>query len=111
MERNLVEKIIKFRDERNWEQFHNPKDLAISISLEAAELLETFQWSGIDLERKDKSDDMKDELADVLIYSILLAEKLGLDITSIIEEKLQKNGEKYEKEKAYGNSKKYTELR
>lgn len=111
MERNLVEKILKFRDERNWEQFHNPKDLAISISLEAAELLETFQWSGTDLERKDKTDDMKDELADVLIYSILLAEKLGLDITSIIEEKLQKNGEKYEKEKAYGNSKKYTELR
>lgn len=111
MERNLVEKILKFRDERNWEQFHNPKDLAISISLEAAELLETFQWSGTDLERKDRSDEMKDELADVLIYSILLAEKLGLDITSIIEEKLQKNGEKYEKEKSYGNSKKYTELR
>jgi len=111
MNQNLIEKIIKFRDERNWDQFHNPKDLAISISLEAAELLEIFQWSGTDLEKIDKLENMKEELADVMIYSILLAEKLNLDITSIIEEKLKKNGEKYQKEKAYGSSKKYTELR
>lgn len=111
MDRHLIDKIIKFRDDRNWDQFHNPKDLAISISLEAAELLETFQWSGADLEKKDKIDNMKEELADVLIYSILLAEKLDLDIPSIIEEKLIKNAEKYQKDKAYGNNKKYTELR
>ena len=111
MNQNLIEKIIKFRDERNWDQFHNPKDLAISISLEAAELLEIFQWSGTDLERKDKLENMKEELADVMIYSILLAEKLNLDISIIIEDKLKKNGEKYQKEKAYGSSKKYTELR
>lgn len=111
MNRDLIEKIIKFRDERNWDQFHNPKDLAISISLEAAELLETFQWSGADLEKRDKLDNMKEELADVLIYCILLAEKLNLDISEIIEHKLKKNGEKYQKDKAYGTSKKYTELR
>ncbi|MFH5835898.1 nucleotide pyrophosphohydrolase [Proteiniclasticum sp. C24MP] len=111
MNQDLIEKIIKFRDERNWDQFHNPKDLAISISLEAAELLEIFQWSGADLEKIDKLDNMKEELADVLIYSILLAEKLNLDISEIIEHKLNKNGEKYQKDKAYGTSKKYTELR
>ncbi|MBO1264869.1 nucleotide pyrophosphohydrolase [Proteiniclasticum sp. SCR006] len=111
MNQDLIEKIIKFRDERNWDQFHNPKDLAISISIEAAELLETFQWSGADLEKSDKLDNMKEEIADVLIYSILLAEKLNLDISEIIEHKLKKNGEKYQKDKAYGTSKKYTELR
>ena len=111
MNQELIEKILKFRDERNWDQFHNPKDLAISISLEAAELLEVFQWSGKDLEKSDKLEDLKEELADVLIYSILLSEKLNLDISEIIEQKLLKNGEKYNKDKAYGTSKKYTELR
>jgi len=111
MNQRLIEKILKFRDERNWDQFHNPKDLAISISLEAAELLEIFQWSGKDLEKSDKLEDLKEELADVLIYSILLSEKLNLDISEIIEQKLLKNGEKYNKDKAYGTSKKYTELR
>lgn len=111
MNQELIEKILKFRDERNWDQFHNPKDLAISISLEAAELLEIFQWSGKDLKKSDKLEDLKEELADVLIYSILLSEKLNLDISEIIEQKLLKNGEKYNKDKAYGTSKKYTELR
>ena len=111
MNQDLIDKIKKFRDERNWDQFHNPKDLAISISLEAAELLEIFQWSGADLEKINKLENMKEELADVMIYSILLAEKLNLDISEIIEHKLKKNGEKYQKDKAYGTSKKYTELR
>ncbi len=111
MNQELIEKILKFRDERNWDQFHNPKDLAISISLEAAELLEIFQWSGKDLEKSDKLEDLKEELADVLIYSILLSEKLNLNISEIIAQKLQKNGEKYQKEKAYGTNNKYTELR
>ncbi|NLD24193.1 MAG: nucleotide pyrophosphohydrolase [Bacteroidales bacterium] len=111
MEEDLIKKIIAFRNERNWEQFHNPKDLAISISLEASELLEIFQWSGSDLEKKDKLEEMKEELADILIYSVLLTEKLEINITDIIKKKLQKNEEKYNKEKSYGSSKKYTELR
>lgn len=111
MDRKIIDEILKFREERNWDQFHNPKDLAISISLEAAELLEVFQWSGTDLEKQDKTQAMKEELADIFIYAILLSEKLGVDISEIIEDKLAKNGEKYQKEKSFGTSKKYTELR
>ena len=76
--------VKKFRDDRNWSQFHNPKDLAISISLEASELLEIFQWSASDLECADKMDKIKEELADVLCYSILLADRCGLDTDEII---------------------------
>lgn len=111
MDRKIIDEILKFREERNWNQFHNPKDLAISISIEAAELLEVFQWSGTDLEKQDKTQAMKEELADIFIYAILLSEKLGVDISEIIEDKLLKNGEKYQKEKSFGTSKKYTELR
>lgn len=100
----------EFRDERNWAQFHNPKDLAISISLEASELLEIFQWSGVDLERSGRLDDMCDELADVLIYCTLLADRLGVNPGQIMHEKIQKNAEKYPVSKARGTSKKYTEL-
>ena len=110
IEETLIEKIFRFRDERNWRQFHNPKDLAISISLEAAELLENFQWSGADLEVRDKTEETGDELADVLIYCVLMADAMGMDINTIIEKKLQKNEQKYSVEKAYGTSRKYTEL-
>lgn len=102
--------IIQFRDQRNWKQFHNPKDLAISLSIEASELLEVFQWSGTDLICKEKSDAIKDELADVLIYSLLLADAYNLDIDDLINDKLKKNEMKYPVEQAYGSSKKYTEL-
>ena len=108
--KELQDKIITFRNERSWEQFHNPKDLAISISLEAAELLEVFQWSGVDLEVRKKRDKIKEELADVMIYSALMASALELDIEEIITEKLRINSLKYPVEKAYGSARKYSEL-
>lgn len=97
-------------DERDWAQFHNPKDLAISISLEAAELLETFQWSGTDLEVAKKREAMIEELADVAIYCIFLASELGVDLADAVSAKIDANAVKYPVDKAYGNSKKYTEL-
>jgi NTP pyrophosphatase (non-canonical NTP hydrolase) len=110
MNRELIDKIIKFRDNRDWKQFHTGKDLAISLSLEASELLEIFQWSGTDLQCIDKLDKIKEELADVLMYSILMADCYNLDIEKIIEEKLAKNSKKYPVDKAKGNAKKYDEL-
>lgn len=107
-----TEKIITdFRDAREWRQFHNPKDLAISISLEAAELLEIFQWSGADLVCAEKLNRIKEELADVLCYSILLSDRLGLDMDEIIREKMKKNAEKYPAELCRGSSAKYTEIK
>jgi NTP pyrophosphatase (non-canonical NTP hydrolase) len=110
MKRETLDLVINFRDKRNWKQFHNPKDLAISLSIEASELLEAFQWSGADLVCEDKVEIIKDELADVLIYSLLLADAYGLDIDGLISEKLMKNEIKYPVEQAYGSSKKYTEF-
>ena len=107
---DLKKDITAFRDERNWKQFHTPKDLAISISLEAAELLEVFQWSGTDMIVEDKREKIEEELADVLIYCGLMADALGIDVSEIITKKLQINREKYPIEKAYGKSDKYTEL-
>lgn len=106
-----VELIKRFRDDRNWSQFHNPKDLAISISLEAAELLEIFQWSADDLECTEKIEKIREELADVLSYSVLLCDRLGLDMDEILQAKIKKNEEKYPVEKSYGNKAKYTELK
>ena len=108
--KETVEIVKKFRDDRNWRQFHNPKDLAISLSLEASELLEIFQWSATDLECIDKLDMVKEELADVLSYAILLADRYGLNLDEIIQAKMKKNAEKYPIEKATGVSTKYTEL-
>jgi len=107
---DIQEKITQFRDDRNWKQFHNPKDLAISISLEAAELLEVFQWSGTDIEAGSKKDKIAEELADVLIYCGLMADAVGLDVEEIILKKLNRNDEKYPIDKAYGSSKKYNQL-
>lgn len=110
MKQETIDMILKFRDDRNWKQFHNPKDLAISISLEAAELLEVFQWSGADLECRDKLDKIKEELADVVNYAVLMADACGLDLDEIVREKVRRNEEKYPVEKAFGNKAKYTEL-
>ena len=110
MKQETVDMILKFRDDRNWNPFHNPKDLAISISLEAAELLEVFQWSGADLECRDKLDKIKEELADVVNYAVLMADACGLDLDEIVREKVRRNEEKYPVEKAFGNKAKYTEL-
>lgn len=108
--KELTNKIVAFRDARNWKQFHNPKDLAISISLEAAELLEVFQWSGsdVDADTDKKKSKIKEELADVLIYSLLMGNDLGFDISEIVKDKINENNRKYPAEKAFGKSDKYT---
>lgn len=106
-----IARVIKFRDDRNWRQFHNPKDLALSLTLEAAELLELYQWSGTDLECRDKLPKVREELADVLSYCVSLADVYGLDLDEIMNEKIDKNEQKYPVEKAWGSAKKYTELK
>lgn len=106
----IIEKVLAFRDEREWSQFHNPKDLAISISLEASELLEAFQWSGSELFVGNKKEYLKHELADILIYCIYLADVLDLDLKEIILEKLKIAEDRYTLEKSRGNAKKYTEI-
>jgi len=104
---NLIEKIREFRDDRDWAQFHNSKDLALAISIEAAELNELFLWKNSDKVDKTK---LSQELADILIYGLLLADKNELDIREIILSKLELNGKKYPVEKARGKSNKYNEL-
>lgn len=110
MKQETIDQVIKFRDDRSWKQFHNPKDLAISISLEAAELLEVFQWSAEDIRCEAKKEKVKEELADVLNYCILMADVCELDLDEIILEKIKRNNEKYPVEKAKGSAKKYNEL-
>lgn len=99
--------IHDFTVERDWDQFHNGKDLAMALSIEANELLEAFLWKDAD---KVKVDKVKEELADVFNYGFLIAEKYNLNVREIILQKLQKNAEKYPVEKAKGNAKKYTEF-
>ena len=111
MKQETIEQVLKFRDDRNWRQFHNPKDLAISICLEAAEPLEIFQWSAEDVQCEDKKDKIREELADVLNYCVLMADVCGLDMDEIVLEKIKRNEEKYPVEKAYGSKEKYTELK
>lgn len=102
--------VLAFRDERDWKQFHNPKDLALSLNLEAAELLEVFQWSGDDLEVLKKRERTVEELADVAIYCIYLADALNTSLSDAIKHKLDKNATNYPVRKAKGTSKKYSEL-
>ena len=111
MTQETMNEVLKFRDDRDWKQFHNPKDLAISISLEAAELLEVFQWSAEDVTCENKMDKIKEELADVVNYCILMADACGLDLDQSVREKIKRNNEKYPVEKAYGSKEKYTELK
>ena len=103
----LRKAIVKFTQERDWDQFHNPKDLALALSIEASELNEVFLWKSFEQANLDK---VKEELADVFIYALLLASKYGLSISEIVKEKLAKNAAKYPVEKAKGNAKKYNEL-
>jgi NTP pyrophosphatase (non-canonical NTP hydrolase) len=103
---NVINLIIQFRDERDWKQFHNAKDLALAISIEAAELNELFLWKNAENVDVKK---LKEELADILNYSFLLAHKYNLDIAEIIKEKIEINAAKYPIEKAKGSSKKYNE--
>ena len=105
-----IQRVIRFRDDRDWRQFHTPKDLAISLTLEAAELLEVFQWSGADLECRDKLERIREELADVMSCCVLMADVCGLDLDEILNAKVDKNAAKYPVEKARGSAAKYTEL-
>jgi NTP pyrophosphatase (non-canonical NTP hydrolase) len=103
----LTEALIQFRNERDWEQFHNPKDLAIALSLEAGELLENFLWKQpqeADIEK------IKEELADVFAYALLIAKHYNLNVDDIVLDKIAKNALKYPTVKAKGSAKKYTEL-
>lgn len=109
----LMEAVVKFRDERDWKQFHNPKDLALSLSLEASEVLEHFQWKN-EKEQWEKvnshRDEIGDELADVLFWVLLMSNDLNIDISEAFLEKLKKNGAKYPVDKSKGKHTKYTEL-
>ncbi|KIC62807.1 nucleotide pyrophosphohydrolase [Chryseobacterium taiwanense] len=103
----LIKEIVRFRNERDWEQFHNSKDLAVALSIEASELLELFLWKN---NEDFKIDKLKEELADVLMYAFLLADKHDLNIIEIIQDKIRKNAEKYPVDKSKGNATKYNEL-
>ena len=104
---SLITDILRFRDDRDWKQFHNAKDLALAIAIEAGELNELFLWKTANEANREK---LKKELADVLIYALLLAHTEGLDVVSIIREKLEENSRKYPVDKAKGTAKKYNEL-
>lgn len=103
----ITKKIVEFTKERDWEQFHNGKDLALALSIEAAELNEAFLWKDAENVKVEK---VKEELADVFNYAFLIANKYDLDIKQIILDKLEKNRSKYPVDKAKGNAKKYNEL-
>ena len=103
MKKETIERIKKFTADRDWDQFHTPANLAKSISIEANELLECFQWSDTDYDLEE----VKDELADVIVYCIDMLDKLGLDADEIINRKMSKNEAKYPVEKAKGNATKY----
>ena len=103
----LRKAIVKFTQERDWDQFHNGKDLALALSIEAAELNEAFLWKDASQVNVDK---VKEELADIVNYAILIADKYDLDIKQIVLDKLRRNAEKYPVDKAYGSAKKYDEL-
>ena len=108
--KKLMNRINQFRDDRDWRKFHNEKDLAISISLEASELLELFQWKNSEEVVESSLNEIKEELADVLIYSLMMADNLNLDVDDIIKNKLDLNERKYPVEKSRGSNKKYNEL-
>jgi NTP pyrophosphatase (non-canonical NTP hydrolase) len=103
----IIQALLKFRNERDWEQFHNPKDLALALSIESAELLELFLWKNAEDTNADK---VKEELADVFSFAFLLAEKYGFDVKEIVLDKIKTNAEKYPIDKAKGSAKKYTDL-
>jgi NTP pyrophosphatase (non-canonical NTP hydrolase) len=103
----LRKEIVQFTKDRDWDQFHNGKDLALALSIEASELNEAFLWKDAKDVNKDK---IKEELADIFNYAILIADKYDLDIKQIVLEKLRRNAEKYPVEKAFGSAKKYNEL-
>jgi NTP pyrophosphatase (non-canonical NTP hydrolase) len=103
----LQKLLIEFRDDRDWAQFHNAKDLALALSIEASELNELFLWKKAEEANVEK---IKEELADVIGYALLIAEKYHFDINEIVKNKISKNAEKYPVDKSKGSAKKYTDL-
>ena len=110
MNKKLAEKLIEFRNERDWEQFHDSKNLAIALSLEASELLELFLWTKDGKLPEGKLDRLKEEVADVFAYLLLIVEKHDLNLEEITLEKIAKNAAKYPADKAKGKALKYNEL-
>ena len=111
--KQIAQQIIEFRDHRDWKQYHDPKNLASAISIEAAELLEIFLWDNAESSRltaSEKKQKIAEELADILNFSILFAHETGIDLEEAILKKLKKNAEKYPVSKAKGSSKKYDEI-
>lgn len=111
--KDLTKKIKKFRDERDWKQFHNPKDVALSLILEAAEVLEHFQWKNqaeIEEYIKTAKDEIGEELADVLYWVLLMSHDLGIDLKKALEKKIKKNEDRYPVDKAKGKHTKYNKL-
>lgn len=106
----LTKKLIKFRDERDWKQFHDSKNLASAISIEAAELNELFLWKKTDDSEKVDKEKLSEEIADIIAYSLLLAEKHSLDVYDIVNKKIDLNAKKYPVEKSKGSSAKYDQL-
>lgn len=104
--RELQARVLKFRDERDWKQFHKPKNVAAALSVEAAELLEHFLWD----DKPTREDEVEAELADILYYTLLFAAEMDIDLSEALENKMEKNEEKYPIEKSKGKSTKYTEL-
>jgi NTP pyrophosphatase (non-canonical NTP hydrolase) len=105
--KKITQALIQFRDERDWAQFHNPKDLAVALNIEAGELLEAFLWKNSE---EAKSEKVKEELADVFAYALLLADKYKFNVQEIVQEKINSNAKKYPVDKAKGTAKKYDEL-
>ena len=105
--KQITDALLRFRDARDWEQFHNPKDLALALNVEAGELLEVYLWKNYDQADRQK---VRQELADVFAFAFLLAEKYGFDVKEIVLDKINSNNEKYPVEKAKGSAKKYNEL-
>ena len=111
--KDILKRIRNFRDERDWMQFHDPKNLAVSITIEAAELLEHFQWKGekaVEQYVKDNREEISDEIADVALYLTELADNLGIDLIKAMENKLEKNAKRYPVAKAKGVATKYNKL-
>lgn len=106
----IIAELVKFRDDRDWQQFHDSKNLAAAISIEAAELNELFLWKDIAQSESVDSAKIKEELADILAFSLLLAHKHGFDVKQIILDKIKANGLKYPVEKSRGNATKYDKL-
>ena len=106
----IIQALLKFRNERDWAQFHDTKNLAVALSIEAAELNELFLWKDSKESENVDTEKIKEELADIFAYAFLIAEKHNLDVKQIVLEKIKRNGEKYPVDKAKGSAKKYNEL-